>query len=137
EAGVVGQRHAQRLDGRAHGVGGVHAAAGARPGTGLALDGVDALRVELAGLVPADGLEDGDDVDVGAVRADAGEDAAAVDEDAGDVEAGHGHEAAGHVLVAAADGEEAVVVHAGGDDLEAVGDDLARDEAVAHALVAH
>ena len=31
----------------------------------------------------------------------------------------------------------AVVVHAAGDDLDAVGDHLARDEGVAHALVAH
>ena len=72
-----------------------------------------------------------------AVRADAGQDAAAVDEDAGDVEPGHGHDAAGHVLVAAADGQQAVVVHAAGDDFDAVGDDLARHQAVAHALVAH
>src|SRR5262249_4686755 len=92
---------------------------------------------ELAGLVPADRLEDGDDVDVAAVGADAGQDAAAVDEDAGDIEARHGHDAAGHVLVAAAEGDQAVVVHAPGDDLEAVGEDLTRDKAVAHALVAH
>src|SRR5581483_11053249 len=38
---------------------------------------------------------------------------------------------------AAADGEQAVVVHAPGDDFEAVGDDLARHETVAHTLVAH
>src|SRR5262249_22694636 len=76
-------------------------------------------------------------VDVGAVVADARQDAAAVDEDTGDVEPGHGHDAAGHVLVAAAEGEQAVVVHASGDDLEAVGDDLARHQAVAHALVTH
>ena len=63
------------------------------------------LLVELAGLVLADRLEDGDDVDVLAVRADAGQDAAAVDEDARDVEPGHRHDAAGHVLVAAAEGE--------------------------------
>ena len=79
---------------------------------------VDALRVELAGLVLADRLEDGDDVDVAAVGPGAGQDAAAVDEDAGDVEPGHGHDAAGHVLVAAAEGEQAVVVHAAGDDFE-------------------
>jgi hypothetical protein len=83
------------------------------------------------------GLEDGDDVERFALAADAGHDAAAVDEHARDVEAGEGHDAAGHVLVATAEGENAVVIHAAGDDLDAIGNDLARDEAVAHALVAH
>src|SRR5262249_18370640 len=57
--------------------------------------------------------------------------------DARDVEPGHGHQAAGHVLVAASEGEDAVVVHATGDDLDRVGDDLAGNERVAHAAVAH
>src|SRR5262249_12335864 len=131
------ERQAHRLDGAGHGVGGVHAAAGAGTGAGLALDLVNALRVELAGLELPDRLEDRDDVDRVARLAGAGQDAAAVDEDAGAAEPGQGQDAAGHVVVAAADGEQAVVVHAAGDDLEAVGDDLARDEAVAHALVAH
>src|SRR5262249_7445206 len=68
-------------------------------------------------------LEDRHDVDVGPVVGGTGKDAAAVDEDARDVEPGHGHEAAGHVLVAAAEGQQAVVVHARGDQLQAVGDD--------------
>ncbi len=95
------------------------------------------LRIELAGLMSAYRLEDRHDVDVAAVGSDAGQDAAAVDEDAGNVEPRHGHDAAGHVLVAAAEGEQAIVIHAAGHDFETVGDDLARDEAVAHALMAH
>src|SRR5262245_25457709 len=97
---------------------------------------MDALLIEFPRLMAADGLENGNDVEV-ALVAGAREDAAAVDEDARDIEPGHRHEAARHVFVAAAQGEEAVVVHAAGDDLDAVGDDLARDEAVAHALMAH
>ena len=77
------------------------------------------LLVDLAGLELPDRLEDGDDVDVLAIGADAGQDAAAVDEDARDVEPGHRHHAAGHVLVAAAEGEQAIVVHAAGDDFDA------------------
>src|SRR5205807_726634 len=136
ERRVERQRHAHRLDGGAHGVGGVHAAAGAGTGAGLALDLVNAGRVELARLVLADRLEDRHDVDIRAVGPGAGEDAAAVDEDTRHVEPGHRHDAAGHVLVTTADGQDAVVVHAAGDDLDAVGDDLARHQAVAHALVA-
>jgi hypothetical protein len=67
----------------------------------------------------------------------AGQDGAAVDEDAGAVEARHGHDAAGHVLVAAADGDEAVEALAADDGLDGVGDDLAGDERVLHALGAH
>src|SRR5262249_27523151 len=120
-----------------HGVGRVHAPTRARPGAGLTFNGVNPLGVELAGLVSADGLEDAHDVHVGPVRPRAREDGAAVDEDPGDVEACEAHDAAGHVLVAAADGQPPVVVHAPGDDLDTVGDDLAGDEAVAHPGVAH
>jgi hypothetical protein len=67
----------------------------------------------------------------------AGHDAAAIDEDGGAVEAGDGHHAAGHVLVAAADGDEAVEILAGDDGLDGVGDDLAGDQGVLHALGAH
>src|SRR5206468_5383771 len=111
----------------------------ARAGAGarLALDPVHAALVQLAGLVLADRFEDGDDVDGPAVGPGAGQNAAAVDEHAGNVEPRHRHDATGHVLVAAAERQQAVVVHATGDDLDAVGDDLARHQAVAHALMAH
>jgi len=65
---------------------------------------VDALHIERAGLGAADGLEDGDDVDVLAGRSSARQDGTAVDEDTRDIQTGHRHEAAGHVLVAAAEG---------------------------------
>src|SRR5262249_10352858 len=62
--------------------GGYPPAAGPGAGAALALDGVAAAVVELPRLPLPDRLEDRDDVDVAAVRADARQDAAAVDEDA-------------------------------------------------------
>jgi hypothetical protein len=131
-----GQAHAQRLEGRRHRVGGVHAAARAAAGDGAALDLAEVLLAHLAGAELADGLEDADDVQVLALVA-AGQDGAAVDVDGGHVGAQHAHHAAGHVLVAAADDEHAVHPLAADAGLDAVGDDLARDQAVLHALGAH
>ncbi len=66
---AVGQREPERLDGRGHGVGGVHAAAASRPRNRGALD-LEQLRiVDLAGGVAADGLEHRDDVRVPGCRA--------------------------------------------------------------------
>src|SRR5690606_34059862 len=82
------------------------------------------------------GLEDADDVQVLAFPL-ARQDGAAVHIDGGHVGAQHAHQAAGHVLVAAADDDHAVhplALHAG---LDAVGDDLAADQRVLHALGAH
>jgi len=62
---------------------------------------VDTFFIELAGLVAPDGLENGHDVDIAAIRAGAGQDAATVDENTGDIEPGHCHDAARHVFVAA------------------------------------
>jgi hypothetical protein len=89
----------------------------------------------------ADGLEDGDDVEglflVAVGGGEAGEDGAAVDEDGGAVEAGDGDHRAGHVFIAAADGDEAVEALGRDGGLDGVGDDIARDQRVAHALGAH
>ena len=98
--GGHGQRHAHGLDGRGHGVGGVHAAAGARARTGV-LHHLLQLRLgDLLGQELTVGLEGGDDVEL-AVAEPPGLDGAAVDHDAGAIDAGHGHQRAGHVLVAA------------------------------------
>ena len=56
----------------------------------------------------------------------AGQDRAAIDEDARPVQPRHGHDAAGHVLVATADGHEAVEPLAADHGLDGVGDDFAR-----------
>ena len=84
----------------------------------------------------ADGLEDGDDVG-GLAFVQAGDDGAAVDEDGRAVHAGHRHDATGHVLVAAPDRDEAVETFRAGHRFDRVGDDLTRDERVAHARGAH
>jgi len=46
--GAVGQAHAQSLNGAGHGVGGVHPAAGARPGNGAGLDLLQLRVVDFA-----------------------------------------------------------------------------------------
>ena len=68
------------------------------------LDFLELGVVDLAGGVAADGLEHGDDVAILRSRLDR----AAVDEDRRPIEARHRHDAARHVLVAAADRDEAV-----------------------------
>src|SRR5438046_1843487 len=98
---------------------------------------MDAFGTELAGLELADRLEDRNDIDFLAFRPDARKDAAAVEEDARNIEPGHGHDAARHVLVAAAHGNQAVVIHAAGDDLQTVGNYFARHQAIAHAVMPH
>lgn len=88
----------------------------------------------------ADGLEDGDDVEVFFLAFDggaAGKDGAAIHEHGRAIHAGHGHEAAGHVFVTTADGDEAVHAFAADDGLNRVGDDFAGDEGVFHTLGAH
>ena len=55
----------------------------------------------------------------------------------GTLRPGQGHHAAGHILVAAGDGDETVHALAEGDQLDGVGDDLAADQRSLHALGAH
>jgi len=71
------------------------------------------------------------------VLARAGHDTAAVDENSGNIEAGERHEATRHVLVAATDGHNSVVVHARGNHLDGISDDFAADQGVPHPLMAH
>ena len=71
------------------------------------------------------------------IFASAGQDRAGVDERRGHVEAGGGHHHPGQRLVAAGEQDgpvEALGLH---DGLDGVGDDLAADQAVVHADVAH
>src|SRR5712692_989188 len=66
-----------------------------------------------------------------------GQRGAAVDEHRGNVQPHHRHHHPGERLVAAREGHQRVVGVAARHRLDAVGDDLARHERVAHAVVAH
>ena len=139
--GAAGQRHAQCLGRTGHGVGGVHTAAGTLTRTDGPLDGVDILAGhQTAGACP-NGLERVDDRDVllGAVAElrPPRQDRSGVQEDAGQIEAGGRHQHAGKRLVAAGQQHRAVEPFGLHDGLDAVGDDLARDQREVHALVAH
>ena len=134
--GAVGQAHAQRLDGRGHGVGGVHAAACARARTRVLEHRLQFALVDVVGQVLAVGFEGRDDVQLAPVEV-AGLDGAAVDHNAGSVDAGHGHEHARHVLVATRQRNVGVVILGTHDRLDGIGDDVARDQRRLHALGAH
>ena len=127
---MASQRHV-------HGVGGEHPRAGAGPGAGGALDGVELLVGHLALGPLAHGLEGGGEVDLGAVGELARLHGAARDEHGGHVDAQRAHEHARDDLVAVGDadhGVERVGVH---HRLDRVGDELAGGQAVEHARVAH
>ena len=148
EGGGAGEGEAHGFDGCGHGVGRVHAAAGPSTGARVLLDVGHDLVLRGAGALGVGGLEPA--VGVGAGGFVAGRDVdllvedgrvaladgAAVDHDEGPVVARGGHDNAGHVLVAAGDADVGVVVLRAGHGLDAVGDDLARLEGVAHACFA-
>ena len=105
-------------------------------GTGVALDRLEAVVVELAGHVTADALEHGVEVDRAAVEM-AGEHGAAADHDRRHVEPHGGHEHAGHDLVAARHQHELVERVRDRHRLDRVGDQFAAGQRVEHALVVH
>ncbi len=135
-AGEADRRDAEEFAGHGHGVGGELAAAGSGAGTGCSFDGFETGVIDLAGGVRADGLEDVLNGDVVAVQV-AGRDGAAVEHEPGNVEARQRHDGAGHVLIAAGDGNQAVEEIAARDELHRVGDDLAADQRGLHAFGAH
>ena len=84
----------------------------------------------------ADGLEDRDDIDrLAAIIAR--QDRPAIDEDRRPIEPRQTDEAAGHVLVATANGHQPVEALAPCHRLDGVGDDLAGNQRVFHALRTH
>ena len=131
--GAVGQREPERLDRGGHGVRGVHAAAAAGTRDGGSLDLGELLVAHLPRRMAADRLEHRDDV--AALRT--GPDGAAVDEHGRPIEPRHGDRAGGHVLVAAAERDEPVEALRSDHGLDRVGDDLARDQRIAHAGRTH
>ena len=133
---AVRQAHAQRLDRGGHGVGRVHPAARAGAWNGAGFDLAPLAVGDLPACLPAHGFEHADDVHLLAAVA-AGLDRAAVDEHGGPVEPRHRDQATRHVLVAAADGHQAVERLAAGHGLDRIRDDLARHEGIAHARRTH
>ena len=134
--GGVGQRDAQGLKSRRHGVGGVHATARARAGNGAFFDLFQIKVAHLARSVFAHGFKHADDVQVFALIA-ARQNGAAINVNGRDIGAQHAHQAAGHVLVATAHHQHAVHPLALDAGFHAVGDHLAGHQRVLHALGAH
>ena len=92
DGAVAPQAHADGLGEAVHGVGGVHAGAGAAGGAGVVLIVLHAGLVQLARLVGAHRLEHVAQAGAAAVLQPAGQHGAAGDEDRGNVYPGGGHE---------------------------------------------
>ncbi|MCV7253114.1 hypothetical protein H7J86_13155 [Mycobacterium hackensackense] len=125
---AAGQGHTERLGGRGHGVGGVHAATGTLARADRPFDDVHIRTRHQPPRARPDRLEGVDDGDfllraVGQLG-DARHDRAVVQEHRGEIEPGGGHQHAGNRLVAAGQQHgpvEALGLH---DGLDAVGDHL-------------
>ena len=129
----VGQRQSHRLDSGRHGVGGVHSRARARSRNGGLFDREQLFVAHGTRRMATDRFEHGDDVPA----LDARLDRAAVDEHARPVETRHGHCTRRHVLVAAADGDEAIETLCSYDGLDGVGYHLPGHQRIAHARGTH
>ena len=132
----AGHRQAERLGHHRHRVGGELAGAGAERRRAGVAELVELGLGHRAGEDRADALVGGEDGDVLAAPA-AGQHRAAVDEDARAVEPHHRHHHAGQGLVAAGEADQGVVGVGAHHRLDRVGDQLARHQAHAHALVVH
>ncbi len=135
------QRHAQRLGGTGHGVGGVHAAAGALARADGPLDGVDVLARYQAASARADRLERVDDRylalaavgQLGATR----KDCARVEEHRRQIQSRRGHQHPGQRFVTPGQQHRSVQPFGLHDGFHAVGDQFTRRQREVHALVAH
>ncbi len=67
----------------------------------------------------------------------AGLDGAAVNKDRGNIQPRDGDHRAGHVFVAAADGQQAIHARRAANGFDGVGDDFARDQRILHSFGAH
>ena len=132
----VGQRDAQRLEGRGHGVGGVHAATGTGARYRPALDLQQVRIAQATGGVFAHSLKHADDVQVTALVVPR-QDGAAVNIDGRHIGAQHAHQSSGHVFVTATDHHHAVHPLALDAGLDAVRDHFPADQRVLHALGPH
>ena len=132
----IGHGKAQRLGNHRHGIGGELPGAGADGG----LAGLFQLRQLILGhgarLHGANRLVSVQDRNILALEPPR-QGRAAIDKDRGHVAADHAHDHTRQGLVAAAITDQAVIGMAVNHRLDAVGDDLAADQAEFHALVVH
>ena len=100
---VAPEGHTDGLRQAVHGVGGVHAGAGAAGGAGVLLILLQAGVVQLAGIVGAHRLEHMAQAGTAAIVQGACQHGAAGNKDGRNVDAGGSHQQAGHVLVTVGD----------------------------------
>ena len=122
---------------RGHGVGGVHAAAGARARAGVAHDVVPLRPVDGPGEVLAVALERGHDVHHFAGARPSRPDGAAVDHERGPVDPRQRHHHPRQVLVASGEDDRPVVPLPAHHRLDRIGDQIPGLEGEGHALGAH
>ena len=132
----VGQGNTQGFKRTGHGVGGVHAAAGARSRDGALFNFVEIEVTEVARSVLAHRFKHADDIEVLAFVA-SGKNGAAVDINRRHIGPKHAHEAAGHVFIAAPHDQDSVHPLALDTGFDAIGNHLAADQRVLHAFGAH
>ena len=134
---VAPEGHADGLRQAVHGVGGVHAGAGAAGGTGVVLIVLHPRFVQLSGVVAAHGLKHVAQASAPPVVQPACQHGAAGDKNGGNVQPGCGHEEAGYVFVAVGNHDQSVKLMGDGHGLGGVGDEVPGDEGVFHAHMAH
>jgi len=123
----AGRGQPQELERHAHRVGGELAPAGSRTRAGVLLHGAELARVDPPRVVRPHGLEDILDGEVAIVEPPR-LDGAAVEDEPGDVHPAERHGSRGDGLVTADDEDEAVEAVAARDQLDGVGNELARDQ---------
>ncbi len=133
---TVRQRHAERFNRRGHRVRGIHAATRAGAGASMA-NNLLALRiVDFLGKKFAVALKGRNDIELLRTGV-AGADGAAINHDGWAIEPAHGDHAAGHVLIAAGDGNVGVIPLRRHQSFNRIGNEIARLQREAHAIGSH
>ncbi|MGC4066575.1 MAG: hypothetical protein QM784_18455 [Polyangiaceae bacterium] len=135
--GTPGKAEPENLDRRGHRVGGVHAAARARAGTGMMHD-VETFRfVDATSNELAIALKGAHDVELLAGAATPRTDRSTVNHDPRSIEAGHRDHASGHVLVTTWQRDDSIVPMCRNRGLDGIGNEIARLKGVTHSVGAH
>ena len=137
DGAVAPEGHTDGLGEAVHGVGGVHAGAGAAGGAGVVLIILHPRFIQLPGVVAAYGLKHVAQAGAPPVVQPSRQHGAAGDKNGGNVQPGGGHEKAGDVLIAVGNHHQPVKLVGNGHGLGGVGDEVPGDKGVLHAHVAH